>query len=263
MIEDYKTHPNLSKIKIVMIETSHPGNIGAVARAMKNMGLSQLVLVNPKEFPSSVASARASSAADILDEVTVIGSLEEAVADCQIVVGSSSRLRTVSWPQIDVRETASLAKEVTDKGSEIAILFGRENSGLNNDEMDKCHYLAHIPSNPDYSSLNIAAAVQVFAYEFLMATGEAGVVESFGYRHDLASAEQLEGFYEHLYQGLQDIEFLDPAKNARFMRRMRRLFNRSQLDVKEVDILRGMLTAAQRQSKKLLDLNLSKPLKNK
>ncbi len=254
MIEDYKNHPHLSKIIIVMIETSHPGNIGAVARAMKNMGLSKLILVKPKEFPSCVASARASSAADILNDAIVVNSFDEAVAGCQLVVGSSARQRTVSWPQMDVRETATMAKSVTGGGGQIALVFGRENSGLNNEEMDKCRYLAHIPSNQEYSSLNIAAAVQVFAYECLMAVKQDSTEEASGYRHDLASAEQLEGFYGHLYQALQDIEFLDPAKNARFMRRMRCLFNRSLLDIKEVDILRGILTAAQRQSKKLLEV---------
>ena len=257
MLEDYRNHPNLAKIKIVLIETSHPGNIGAVARAMKNMGLSQLVLVNPKEFPSQVASARASGAADVLNDAVVVETLDEAIADCKSVVGASARLRKVSWPQLDVRETAEMALEVTSSESDdnqIAILFGREDSGLSNAEMDKCHYLAHIPSNPDYCSLNIAAAVQVFAYECLMATDIKSVHETQGYRHKLASAEQLEGFYDHLYVALQDIEFLDPAKNARFMRRMRRLFNRSQLDVKEIDILRGILTAAQRQASQLNEL---------
>lgn len=252
MIENYKTHPNLSKIKIVMIETSHPGNIGAVARAMKNMGLSRLVLVNPKEFPSSVASARASSAADVLNDAIVVGSLDEAVADCQLVMGSSAKLRNVSWPQVDARECAVLAKKATGNGAIVAIVFGRESSGMNNDELDKCHYLANIPTNLDYSSLNIAAAVQVFAYECLMLCKQKPVKEATGYKHALASAEQLEGFYEHLYQALQDIDFLDPQKNARFMRRMRRMFNRTQLDIKEVDILRGIMTAAQRQSDKLL-----------
>jgi len=245
MIEDYRLNPGLLKIRIVLIETSHPGNIGGIARAMKNMGLSQLVLVNPKEFPSAVASARASSAADVLNDARVVSSLDEAIAGTKLVVGASARLRKVSWPQLDVRETAKLALETVEDG-EVALVFGREDSGLSNAEMDKCHYLAHIPSNPNYCSLNIGAAVQVFAYECLMAT-EIESVHTKGYKHTLASTEQLEGFYDHLYQALQDIEFLDPAKNARFMRRMRRLFNRTQLDIKEVDILRGILTAAQRQ----------------
>lgn len=266
MIEDYRTHSGLAKIRIVLVETSHPGNIGAVARAMKNMGLSQLVLVNPKEFPSQIASVRASGAADVLNDARVVADLDEAIADCKVVFGASARFRKVSWPQLDVRETAELAlKTVTDDSdaNQVAILFGREDSGLSNAEMDKCHYLSHIPTNPTYSSLNIAAAVQVFVYECLMASDIKSVHEQRGYRHQLASAEQLEGFYDHLYQALQDIEFLDPAKNARFMRRMRRLFNRSQLDVREIDILRGVLTAAQRQSEKLKDYTASEVLEQK
>ncbi|HEY9017080.1 RNA methyltransferase [Thiomicrospira sp.] len=235
----------LANIKIVLVETSHPGNIGGVARAMKNMGLSNLALVNPNDFPSHTASSRASGAGDLLAKAQVFDSLDKAVADCALVIGASARLRKVAWPQLDVRQTASLSLERSAK--QVAIVFGREDSGLSNAEMDRCHYLAHIPSNPDYTSLNLAAAVQVFAYECRMAC-QPVMETSQGYRHDLASSEQMEGFYGHLHQALQDIEFLDPDKNARFMRRMRRLFNRSQLDVKEVDILRGILTAAQRQA---------------
>jgi len=244
----------LQKIRIVMIETSHPGNIGDVAREMKTRGLGQLVLVNPKDFPSQVASARASGAADVLNDAVVVNSLDEAIADCKVVIGASARLRKVSWPQLDVRDTAKMVMDLAVQegaDNQSAILFGREDSGLSNAEMDKCHYLAHIPSNPVYCSLNIAAAVQVFAYEVLMAANVHDQKAGFGYKDSLVSAEQLEGFYDHLYQALQDIEFLDPAKNARFMRRMRRLFNRSQLDVKEIDILRGILTAAQRQASQL------------
>jgi len=255
MIEDYRTHPQLAKIRVVLVETSHPGNIGGVARAMKNMGLSDLVLVNPKDFPSVEASVRASSAADVLNAARVVSSLDEAISDCKVAVGASARLRKVSWPQLDVRETAEMAMKVTCEADQtLAMVFGREDSGLSNAELDKCNYLAHIPSNPTYSSLNLSQAVQVFAYECLMASDLKSVHSAEGYRHKLASSEQLEGFYEHLYQALQDIEFLDPEKNARFMRRMRRLYNRAELDVKEIDILRGILTAAQRQSGKLAEL---------
>lgn len=248
MIEDYCLDSNLQKIRVVLVETSHPGNIGAIARAMKNMGLSELVLVNPKVFPSQEASARASSASDILEKAKVVDSLDAALVDCKIAFGASARLRKVSWPQLDVRETARLALEtVTEQNDYVAMVFGREDSGLSNAELDKCHYLSHIPSNPTYSSLNISQAVQVFAYECLMATQVKSVHQKQGYRHKLASSDQLEGFYAHLYQALQEIGFLDPNKNARFMRRMRRLFNRSQLDIKEVDILRGILRATQRK----------------
>ena len=248
MIEDYCLDRNLQKIRVVLVETSHPGNIGAIARAMKNMGLSDLVLVNPKEYPSQVASARASSASDILDRAKVVSSLDDALVGCKLAFGASARLRKVSWPQLDVRETAELAiKTVSEEDAQVALVFGREDSGLSNAEMDKCNYLSHIPSNPTYSSLNISQAVQVFSYECLMATNVKSVHQKEGYRHKLASSDQLEGFYDHLYQSLQDVGFLDPNKNARFMRRMRRLFNRAQLDVKEVDILRCIMRATQRK----------------
>lgn len=257
-LQDYGKHPALQKIRVVLIETSHPGNIGAVARAMKNMGLSKLVLVKPKQFPSVEASTRASSAADILAHAQVVESLEAATAGAKVVFGASARLRKVSWPQKSVRQTGQMAVQQALQGDEVALVFGRESSGLTNAEMDRCHFLSHIPTNPAYSSLNLAQAVQVFAYECLMATDlEAEVVQSNAQsietQTNLASTEQLEGFYQHLYQALQEIEFLDPAKNARFMRRMRRLFNRAQLDVKEVDILRGILTAAQRKAAQAAD----------
>ena len=253
-MKDYSQHPALKNIRVVLIETTHPGNIGAVARAMKNMGLSRLVLVKPKCFPSVEASTRASSAADILANASVVESLSEAVAGVQVVFGASARLRKVCWPQKSVRETGALAVQTANSGGEVALVFGRESSGLTNEEMDACHYLSHIPTNPAYSSLNLAQAVQVFAYECLMATDLVNDQSSVGEKTlqkqtPLATAEQLEGFYQHLFQALQDIEFLDPAKNARFMRRMRRLFHRTQLDQKEVDILRGILTAAQRKAK--------------
>lgn len=237
----------LRLIKVVLVETSHPGNIGAVARAMKNMGLSQLILVNPKQFPCHEASARASGAADILARASVVDSLPKALADTTLVIGASARLRKVAWPQLDVRQTAELAIEKASQG--VALVFGREDSGLSNDEMDLCHYLAHIPSNPEYSSLNLAQAVQVFSYECRMACKPESV-RSEGYQAKQASHEQMEGFYRHLQQSLEDVEFLDPSKNSRFMRRMRRLFNRSQLDVRELDILRGILSAAQKQAQK-------------
>jgi len=257
-LQDYSQDPALQKIRVILVETSHPGNIGAVARAMKNMGLSQLVLVNPKQFPSVEASTRASSAADILAHAQVVSTLAEAIAGTKRVFGASARLRKVSWPQKSVQQTGQMAVQFALQGEEVALVFGRESSGLTNEEMDLCHFLSHIPTNPAYSSLNLAQAVQVFAYECLMATDliRGHELTDQTVMTSLASADQMEGFYQHLQQTLQDIEFLDPAKNARFMRRMRRLFNRAQLDEKELDILRGILTAAQRkalQAKEILE----------
>lgn len=236
----------LSSIRIVLVATSHPGNIGAVARAMKNMGLDDLVLVNPNQFPSYEASARASGAADILDQARVVTSLADALADCHQVIGASARLRKVAWPQLSSREVGEFAVKEAYTGR-VALVFGREDSGLTNEELDQCDKLGHIASNPAYSSLNLAAAVQVFAYECRMACG-AIVPEGLGYRYQQATHAQMEGFYAHLEQTLAQINYLDPNKHQRFMRRMRRLFNRAQPDEKEITILRGMLTATTKAS---------------
>lgn len=236
---------NLKHIKIVLVETSHPGNIGAVARAMKTMAMDNLCLVNPKIFPSAEATARASGADDVLASAAVFSTLEDAIADCQLVFGASARCRTISWPEVTPRECAgNIAGQ--DANNKVAILFGRENSGLTNHEMDLCHYLLRIPCNGRFSSLNIAAAVQVICYELFVA---AGIQESkkVGDKDEVppASALQLEYFYDHLYQTLVDIGFMHPDKSRSIMRRLRRIYNRIQLDTKEVDILRGILRMSQ------------------
>lgn len=234
----------LSHIKIVLVETTHPGNIGAVARAMKNMAMANLCLVAPKTFPSADATSRASGADDVLAKATVYATLPEAIADCQLVIGASARCRTISWPEMTPRQCA---EQVVHKPSQkVAIIFGRENSGLKNHELDLCHYLLRIPCNSEYSSLNIAAAVQVVCYElFVMAGVEQPILV--GDKGDVpnASAEQMESFYAHLHQTLIDIGFMHPDKSKSIMRRLRRVYNRIQLDTKELDILRGILRMSQ------------------
>ena len=242
----------LSAVRIVLVETSHPGNIGAVARAMKNMTMDNLCLVNPKIFPSAEATARAAGSDDILAKARVYGTLTEAIADCSLVFGTSARLRTIRWPDITPRACAE--KMVRERPAQkVAIVFGRENSGLTNEELDCCHYLLRIPCNNHYSSLNIAAAVQVVCYELFVAA-------NFDQDHKAgspgesppASAGQMEQFYEHLYQALLDIGFiLHPDKSKSIMRRLRRIFNRIQLDSKEVDMLRGILRMAQGHKRNL------------
>lgn len=234
----------LSNIRIVLVETTHPGNIGAVARAMKNMCLNDLHLVAPATFPSADATSRASGADDILCSATVSDTLEEAIADCSWVIGASARSRAIRWPELSPRECAEWVKRKA-SGQKIAVLFGREHSGLKNSEMDRCHYLLRIPCNENFSSLNVAAAVQVMAYEFLLAAREESAgAESEGDRL-LATTAQRESFYAHLQQTLADLGFLHPDKSRSLMRRLRRIFNRADLDVKELDILRGILSAAQ------------------
>ncbi len=242
----------LSHFKIVLVETSHPGNIGAVARAMKNMTLTELCLVSPKIFPSADATARAAGSDDILSSAVVCDSLQQAIADCQIVLGASARDRTISWPELTARECAekfAVNTQSADK-PKIALVFGRENSGLKNHELDLCHYLLRIPCNTEYSSLNLAAAVQVVSYELFVATGQKSET-TIGdkYETSLASTRQMELFYDHLQQMLLDIGFLHVDKSKSIMRRLRRIFNRVALDTKEVDILRGIFRFSQNNNK--------------
>lgn len=235
---------SFSHIRIVMVETTHPGNIGAAARAMKNMGLSRLVLVRPREFPSAEAQARASGADDLLDSAVVCETLEEALAGCSLVFGASARLRTIPWPLVDARGCGESA--VRHQG-EVALVFGREHSGLTNDELERCNFLVHIPTDPAFSSLNVAAAIQVIAYEVMMASGPAAAEKSDW--DSPAPAEDIERFYAHLEETLVSLDFLDPDNPRQLMRRLRRLFNRCGLEVTEVNILRGILTAAQKAAR--------------
>lgn len=239
----------LSHIKIVLVETTHPGNIGAVARAMKNMKMDNLRLVAPKIFPSADATSRASGADDVLAKAMVCQSLQEAIADCQLVIGASARCRTISWPEITPRKCAEMCV-IDEPYPTVAIIFGRENSGLKNHELDLCHYLLRIPCNAEYSSLNIAAAVQVVCYELFVATGMQETVQV-GDRGEcpLATAAQMTSFYVHLYEALTDIGFMHPDKSKSIMRRLRRIYNRIQLDTKELDILRGILRMSQDNQK--------------
>jgi TrmH family RNA methyltransferase len=231
-----------SKLRIVLVETTHPGNIGATARAMKNMGLARLYLVNPEHFPHAEATARASGADDVLAQATVCADLDAALAGCGLVVGASARLRSLSLPQWDPRQCAERVMREA-HNTEVALVFGREHSGLTNDELSRCHYLMHIPTNPDYSSLNLAAAVQVLVYELRMASQLSTVVAD---EEPPASAEDMERFYAHLQQTLEEIGFLDPENPRIMMRRLRRLFNRARPNEVEMNILRGILTAAQK-----------------
>lgn len=233
-----------ANIRIVLVETTHPGNIGAVARAMKNMGLTELYLVAPKQFPCADATARASGADDLLSQAVVCKTLTEAISGCQMVVGASARSRSISWPETDPRACAEQLRSASGK-TRAAILFGREHSGLTNAEMDACHLLLKIPCNPNFSSLNVAAAVQIVAYELFLTGQQARAVETQDLTPSLASAEQLESFYQHLYQTLLDVGFIHPAKSRSIMRRLRRLFNRTRLETREIDLLRGVFSAAQ------------------
>jgi len=205
------------------------------------MSLDRLCLVSPKRYPSDDAVARASGADDLLARAEVYETLDEALVGCRYVVGASARLRKVEWPMLEPRACAE--KMVCEaQAGEVALLFGRERTGLTNEELDRCHHLVHIPTNPDYSSLNIAAAVQVLAYELLLASREESVAEVLA---PVATAEQMAGFYQHLEQALLDIGFSDPRQSDRLLRRLHLLFNRARPDTDELNILRGILSAAQ------------------
>lgn len=234
----------LERIRIVLVSTSHPGNIGSAARAMKTMGLSQLYLVAPHEFPHPKALEMASGADDVLAGAVVVETLDEAIHDCALVVGASARMRTIPWPLLAPRAMAEKVRQQT-ADVHTAILFGREQSGLSNEELQRCNLHIQIPANPDYSSLNIAAAVQVIAYELRVASININEVEAEEWDYRLATADEMEKFFNHLQEVLIEIHFLKMNAPRKLMTRLRRLFLRTRPDVMEMNILRGMLTAVQ------------------
>jgi tRNA (cytidine32/uridine32-2'-O)-methyltransferase len=238
---------NLDNIRIVLVNTTHPGNIGGAARAMKNMGLSQLCLVAPVKFPDEQARWRAASAGDLLDSATVVDSVAEAIADCQFVVGTSARERRLPWPLLDPRACARRLDGLSGR-EQVAVLFGREDRGLLNEELQLCNLHLHIPTDQAYSSLNLAMAVQIVCYELRMLLVEPQLPRDEDEQWDtpFATAENMERFYVHLEQGLADIEFLDPAAPRQLMARLRRLYGRVRLDEMELNILRGILTETQK-----------------
>ena len=238
-----------SKIRMVLVNTTHPGNIGGAARAIKNMGLTELYLVQPREYPAPRAVWRAAGARDILANAKVVESLDEAIEGCGLVVGTSARERRIPWPLINPRECGE--KIWSEAAShDVALLFGREDRGLTNSELQKCNFHVHIPSNPDYSSLNLATAVQVLAYEVRMASlqDDKGVLPAMDeWDQPLATADELELFHNHLAETMATLKFYDPDNPKQLLTRMRRLFNRTRMDKMEVSMLRGLLTAAGRK----------------
>ncbi len=244
---------SLKQVKIVMVHTSHSGNIGAAARAMKTMGLSQLVLVAPKVFPSEESLAMASGATDILEQADVVDTIDDAISDCGYVVGASARSRNLPWPLVNPREMAAQILSLpTD--TKVAVVVGRERSGLTNEELSRCHCHVNIPANPDYSSLNVASAVQVLAYELrmsaLLGANEAKPQWGLEWDQPLATGEQVEGLFNHWERVLVDIDFLDPNNPRTLMSKLRRFVLRSQPDEVEANILRGMLSHVEKKIRK-------------
>ncbi|HLD84409.1 MAG TPA: RNA methyltransferase [Coxiellaceae bacterium] len=232
----------LERIRIILVETSHPGNIGAVARAMKNMGLSELILVSPQRYPDSEAIFRAVGADDILQHAVIVSDIQSALIGCDWVIGASARQRTLARAIDDPRQCAEKIRDQLT--GHVAIMFGRESNGLTNTELSLCHDQVCIPANPDFSSLNLAAAVQVIAYELRMAALQSYALALKNYTQDpLATADEVTGFYAHLKQTLLDLHFMDSKQPKRLMERLQLLFNRAHLTVTELNILRGILKA--------------------
>ncbi|MDX7758287.1 tRNA (cytosine(32)/uridine(32)-2'-O)-methyltransferase TrmJ [Aeromonas hydrophila] len=235
----------LDQIRIVLVNTSHTGNMGSAARAMKTMGLSQMVLVDPQAQPDDNAYALAAGASDLLANARIVSTLDEAIADCGLVIGTSARSRTLSWPMLNPREAGE--KLVTEGMQHpVALVFGRERTGLTNDELQKCHYHVAIPANPEYSSLNLAMAVQTLCYEVRMHWLQQEQVGETDMVVDYPSAEQLEGFYQHLEQTLLKTGFIADDHPGQVMSKLRRLFNRARPEAVELNILRGILTSVQK-----------------
>ena len=263
----------LNQIRIVLVNTTHSGNIGAAARAMKNMGVVQLVLVDPIAEIDGDAIVRASGASEILDSCITVPSLEEAVAECGLVIGTSARGRHIPWPLCSPRECAAKAKQAVANNNSVALVFGRESRGLTNDELHRCNAHVHIPTNPDFSSLNIAAAVQVLCYEMRLAALEQDDVEEpaqskvgqwgVEWDYEMAPHGDVERFFDHLKDSLVDIGFLDPNTPKQLMTRLRRMFQRTALDKMEVGMMRGILAAVQRKAKIANNVEASETVESK
>ena len=237
----------LSRLRVVLSRPSHPGNIGAAARAMKTMGLAELALVEPRYFPDPDATAMAAGAADLLERARVHQSLEAALADCTLAVGFSARGRDLSHPSVALREAAASILDSAALGR-VALVFGNETSGLSNEELLRCQRLVSIPANPAYGSLNLAAAVQVACYE--LASSARAHAAPAGGSGTAATGDDLRGLFEHLERSVIESGYVDTAKPGRFMERMRRLFARTALEREEVKLLRGMLAAFEKRMRR-------------
>lgn len=228
----------LQNIRIIMVQTWHPGNIGAAARAMKTMGITDLVLVNPVEYPSEEASSLAAGALDVLDQARVVSSVDEAIEDCQLVLATSARTRAHPWPIKEIQEAAPQITQESTQGK-VAILFGPERFGLSSDDLRKAHFHMDIPGNPDYGVLNVSAAVQVVCYELFMAQRKHWPKQEEAY----PLVSDLNGFYQHLENTLKNMGFIIKAHPGQAMLRLKRLFNRARPEKTELNMLRGILSS--------------------
>lgn len=255
----------LSHVKIVMVNTTLPANIGSALRAMKTMGLSKLVLVSPKTYPHPDITALAAGATDLLEKIEVVETLQDAIADCHTVLGTSARSRTIPWPLLDARPASEMMiQKITTNQEKIAIVFGREDRGLTNEELALANYHVTIPVNTEYGVLNVAQAIQILCYELRMATlnrttdqdnsAPDSVMQVLPQQHmkwdePLVTQNQMEAFYPHMEKALEEIEFLDPNNKRLLPTRLRRLFGRIQLDRMEYNLLRGVFSRIEAMSK--------------
>ena len=250
----------LDSIRIVLVQTYHPGNIGAIARAMKTMGLKELVLVDPTDYPADEASSRAAGALDVLDNATVVASLQEAISDCTQVFATSARKRNYTRPQVTAEEAAGWIK--ANPNEKIAIVFGRERMGLSNEQLGMCQQLLYIPGNPDYDVLNIGSAVQIVSYELFkqfgnhrdeLETSESlqgnEVGEEYASQHEYVNQQELERFYQHLESTLSDTGFLVKNHPGEALQRLQQMFARAQPNAKELRMLRGILGSVDKLTK--------------
>ncbi|MHA7841353.1 MAG: tRNA (cytosine(32)/uridine(32)-2'-O)-methyltransferase TrmJ [Gammaproteobacteria bacterium] len=247
----------LHRIRIILVNTSHPGNIGSAARAMKTMGLSTLYLLNPKIFPSELATALAAGSEDILEEAQVVSTLDEALAGCSLILGTSARERSIRWPLLTPRESSQrMINHLRQQEGEVALLFGEERIGLTNASLQRCHYHVTIPANPNYSSLNLASSVQVLAYEcrqaWLMLEEEKQSIEVAD--DPLPPAEEMERLFQEIETVLLQMRFLNPKAPRQLLPRLHRFFLRSQIETMEMAIFRGIFAGM----KKILDAQESK-----
>ncbi len=236
----------LERVKVVLVGTTHSGNIGSAARAMKVMGLSQMVLVDPQCQVDAQAIALAAGASEIALNAQIYPTLEAAVADCGLVVGTSARSRTLEWPMLEPRECGEKLISEANQHS-VAMVFGRERTGLTNEELQLCHYHVYVPANPEYSSLNLAMAVQLLSYEVRMAylalqqSSQSSTLQEEYPRH-----QELERFYAHLEQVIMQTEFISAQQPGQVMNKLRRMFTRARPEAQEINILRGILTSVQK-----------------
>lgn len=238
----------LENIKIVMIGTTHPGNIGAAARAMQNMCIANLTLVDPQCPIGEIAYARASGANAVLDNRETCGNLGQAIAECSCVIATSARHRSLAWPELEPDGMASKLWSMNDS-DKVALVFGREHSGLSNEELQLCNYMVSIPTNPDFSSLNLASAIQVLCYEIYRQQARQSVSRETEPQDQAATSAEVEGYFEHLQRVLESSGFLDTKQPGLIMQRLRRLYLRSEISHNEINILRGMLSAVEKQQK--------------